>query len=187
MSSVGETIQEAIDLMNSGSYEFAFMPTSRAVEETVRRSTQSDTVSETAIDRFIKENFQLIAFMGMPRALPLPMNVPFGLKRIVPRFNIHHGAAEILSLAINDTLKFKLFPAQFGFNSAGSFEIKKGKLLLPAGTVCGLLGSVIFNPVNTDENIGDRYWIAISDFKMFVSELFGRKDLADRIIKFYSG
>jgi hypothetical protein len=29
------------------------------------------------------------------------------------------------------------------------------------------------------------YWISISDFKMFISELFGRQDLAERIMKFY--
>jgi len=103
----------------------------------------------------------------------------------MPSFNVHHGAQEIVSLAVTETLKRGLMPDQFAFNSTGIFEITDKKLLFPNGLICGLLGSVIFNPANKDETIGDRYWISISDFKMFVSELFGRDDLAARIMKFY--
>jgi hypothetical protein len=113
------------------------------------------------------------------------MNIPFGLKRIIPTFNSLHGAPEIISLVVNRTLQLEMMPAEFGFNSAGEFEIKDDKMLLPIGLICGLLGSVIFHPSNADETIGDQYWISISDFKWFVSELFGRQDLADRIMKFY--
>ena len=157
-----------------------------AIEATARKAYEKASLSEADVDRFFTENWQLIEFMGMPRALPLPMNIPYGLKRIVPSFNIHHGAKEIVSLAVTLTLKSGRMPAEFTFNSTGKFEIKGGKLLLPSGSVCGLLGSVIFHPSNKDETIGDQYWISVSDFKMFVSELFGRRDLADRILRFYS-
>lgn len=185
MVQVGQIVQEAIDLMNSGSFELAFVPAARSVEETIKKSGAGDAATESAVLRFIRENFDMITFMGMPRAVPLPMNISFGFKRIVPRFNVHHGAVEIVSMLVSDTLQFNRLPAEYGFNSAGTFEIRKGKLLLPSGLVCGLLGSVIFHPINAGEEIGEEYWISISDFKMFVSELFGRKDLAERIMRFY--
>ena len=87
---------------------------------------------------------------------------------------------------MRETLRFGRMPAEFAFNSTGRFEVKNGKmLLLPPGLVNGLLGSVIFHPVNRDEIIGEKYWMNISDFKMFISELWGRNDLAERIMKFY--
>ena len=184
MENVGQIVQEAIDLMNSGAHDAAMLPTARAIAATRAKETEAEP-GELEIERFLKENWPLITFMGMPQALPLPMNIPFALKRIVPAFNSLHGAPEIISLVVNRTLQLGLMPAEFGFNSTGTFEINDGKMLLPIGLVCGLLGSVIFNPSNAGESIGDRHWISISDFKMFVSELFGRKDLAERIMKFY--
>lgn len=182
---VGPIVQEAMDLMNSGLYQAAMRPTAMAIAATTAKATEKELPGELDIERFLKDNWPLITFMGMPRALPLPMNVPFGLKRIIPTFNSLHGAPEIISLVVNRTLQLGIMPTEFGFNSTGTFEIKGGKLLLPIGLVCGLLGSVIFHPTNAGESIGDQYWISVSDFKMFVSELFGRKDLADRIMKFY--
>jgi len=185
METVGEYVQEAVDFMNSGSYLRAVAPTARAIDATIRKYLGKDTLSENDFTRFLKENWQLITFMGMPRALPLPLNIPFGLKRIYPSFNVLHGAEEIILLVIRESLKFGRIPAEFAFNSAGRFELKDGKLLLPPGLVNGLLGSVIFHPVNKDETIGEKYWMNISDFKMFISELWGRQDLAERIMKFY--
>ena len=185
MNTVGDFVQEAVDLMNSGSYEKAFAPTASAISETAKKAFQKAALSDDNYKTFIKENWRLISFMGMPWALPLPMNIPFGLKRIVPAFNVHHGAEEIIQMAILQTLRTGRMPAAFAFNSTGKFEIKNAKLLLPNGLICGLLGSVIFHPANADETIGEKYWINISDFKMFISELWGRADLAERIMKFY--
>ena len=185
MTSVGEFVQEAIDLMNSGAYERAVPPTASAIDLTVQKINGKDSFSELDCGRFLKENWELITFMGMPRALPLAMSIPFAFKKIVPSFNSHHGALEIVSLLVTDTLKQRQMPPEFAFNSTGKFEIRNGRLLLPSGLVCGLLGSAIFHPSNKDEGIGDDYWISVSDFKMFVSELFGRDDLAARIMKFY--
>ena len=185
MEKVGEYVQEAVDFMNSGSFQRAVPLTALAIQATIRKAAEKDALSEDDFKRFLKQHWPLITFMGMPRALPLPMNVPFGLKRIVPQFNVHHGAEEIILLVLRETLKFNRFPAEFEFNSAGTFEIKNNKMLLPRGLVNGLLGSVIFHPVNRSETIGEKYWMNISDFKMFISELWGRRDLAERIMKFY--
>lgn len=185
MKTVGEYVQEAADFMNSGSFQRAVAPTALAIEATLGKSLEKTSLSEDDFKRFIKQNWALMTFMGMPRALPLPMNVPFGLKRIFSTFNVHHGAEEIILLVIRESLKFGRMPAEFAFNSSGSFEMKGNKLLLPRGLVNGLLGSVIFHPTNRDEIIGEKYWMNISDFKMFISELWGRADLAERIMKFY--
>lgn len=185
MQTVGEYVQEAVDFTNSGFALRAMLPTARAIEATIRKAAEKESLSEDDFKRFLKENWQLITFMGMPRALPLPMNVPFGLKRIVPSFNVHHGAEEIVLLVIRETLKSGRIPNAFAFNSAGRFEIKDNKMLLPPGLVNGLLGSVVFHPTNKGETIGEKYWMSISDFKMFISELWGRADLAERIRKFY--
>lgn len=185
MATVGELVQEAIDFTNSGAKTSAVLPTARAIEATILKSLEKDAATEDDLKRFLKQNWQLIVFMGMPRALPLPMNIPFGLKRIVPQFNVHHGAEEIVLLILRETLKTGRMPAAFAFNSAGSFEIKAGKLMLPPGLINGLLGSVIFHQTNKNETIGKKYWMNISDFKMFISELWGRADLAERIMKFY--
>ena len=185
MKKIGELVQESIDFMNSGNYGRAVLPCALAIDETVKKVLGKEAVSEDDFKRFLKQNWELIAFMGMSRALPLPLNLPFELKRIVPQFNIHHGAEEIILLVLRQTMRFGKMPAEFDFNSGGTFEIKQGKLLLPSGLVNGLLGSVIFNEVNKDESIGEKYWMSISDFKMFISELWGRQDLAERIRKFY--
>jgi hypothetical protein len=185
MKTVGELVREAMDLVDRGFYEQAFVPTAAAISETARKAFQKDESSDDDRKRFLKENWQLISFMGMGSALPLPMNISFGFKRIVPTFNVHHGAEEIILYVISQTLKINKLPDTIALNNKGIFEIKNNRLLLPKAVVSGLLGSVIFHPSNKDETIADKYWMSISDFKMFVSELWGRADLAQRIMKFY--
>ncbi|HEX8247468.1 MAG TPA: hypothetical protein VF599_04730 [Pyrinomonadaceae bacterium] len=180
MKSVGKLVQEAIDFMNAGSYEAAFVPTCTAINETAKKIFETENYQ-----RFIRENWQLVSFMGLPRALPLPLNIPFALKRIVPAFNSHHGAKEIIFHLVQQTLSTGKMPAQFAFASTDIFEIKKNKLLIPLSLLGGLLGVVIVQSVNKGELIDEKYWMNIADFKMFISELWGRSDLAERIMKFY--
>jgi hypothetical protein len=185
MQTIGHLVQETIDFLNSGFKTRSMTPTAQAIEGTMKKAFAKENLSPDDYKKFLKQNWQLIVFMGMPRALPLPLNVTFGVKRIFPSFNVHQGADDIISLILRETLKNGRMPDGFAFNSEGKFEMKDGKLLLPPGLVNGLLGSVIFNPVNREESIGEKYWMSISDFKMFISELWGRADLAGRIMKFY--
>lgn len=185
METVGQLVQETIDCINSGFKTRSVTPAARAVEATIRKVFTKESVSPDDFKRFLKENWRLIVFMGMPRAFPLPLNIPFGVKRNFPSFNVHHGAEEIVQLILLETLKTGRMPSAFGFNTEGRFEMQDGKLLLPPGIVNGILGGVIFHPVNAHETIGEKYWMTISDFKMFISELWGRNDLAERIMKFY--
>lgn len=182
---IGEHIQEAIDFMDRGLFPLAFVSACAAVSETLKKANEKEILNEDDFRRFIKENWELISFMCLPRAFPLPLNIPFGVKRIEPKFNVHHGADEIVLLVINKTLALGRLPDEFAFHSDAGFEIKSGKLFIPHTLVGGLLGIAVVHPINKDETIADKYWINISDFKMFVSELWGRIDLAVRVRKFY--
>lgn len=181
---VGENIQEAVDLMERGLSEMAFAATCAAICETIKKAVGKPDLSDSDYQRFIRENWRLIPFMSLPEALPLPLNVPFGLKRIVPRFNVNHGVDEIILLVISQTLIIGKLPPEFAINSNGVFEVKNNKFFLPNTLLGGLLGIVIVQPINKDETIPDKYWINIAGFKMFISELWGRIDLAERIMKF---
>ncbi len=182
---VGQNVQEAVDLMERGLYEIAFATTCAAINETIKKTVGKSDLSDGDYQRFVRENWRLISFMSLPKALPLPMNIPFGLKRIVPKFNVHHGAEEIILLVINQTSLIGKLPPEFAFNFNGLFEVKKDKFFLPNTLLGGLLGIIIVQPINKDETIPDKYWMNIADFKMFTSELWGRIDLAERIMKFH--
>ena len=184
--SVGEHIQAAIDYTDRGHFSLGFVAACAAIEKTLKKATEKEILTDDDFRRFIRENWELISFMSLPRALPLPLNVPFGVKRIDPKFNVHHGADEIVLLLISRTLSLGRLPSDFVFHSEGGFEIKDGKLNVPHTLVGGLLGIAVIHPINTDESVPDKYWINISDFKMFVSELWGRIDLAVRVRKFYT-
>ena len=177
MKKVGELVQEAIDFMNSGLAQYAIIPTVAAIAETAK--------SVGGCDEFIRENWDLIAFMGLPRALPLPLKISFGAKRIFPQLNINADAQTIILFLIRETLAKGKMPDEFAFHSNGEFEIKDNKIFLPESLISGLLGVIIVHPENKNEQIGEKYWMNISDFKMFISELWGRRDLAERIMKFY--
>ena len=112
MKTVSEYVQEAVDLMESGSYEFALAPTVAAISETAKNAFEKDDLSEDDYRKFIKENWQLITFMGMPRALPLPLNSEnFGVK----------GFLEVLiATGPADTISGKSSGSSFGGSSSQS-------------------------------------------------------------------
>ena len=182
---ISEHLEQAIDATDRGLNSIAFVSTCAAITETLKKKTGKELLSEDDYADFIKAIPELFAFMCLPRAYPLALNVPFGVKRIDPKFNIHHGAEEIVLLVLRKTIALGRVPEEFAFHSGGAFEINDGKLLMPHTLVGGLLGLVVVDPVNQDETGGEKYWINISDFKMFVSELWGRIDLAERVRKFY--
>lgn len=62
-----------------------------------------------------------------------------------------------------------------------------GHLVLNQGLVWGLLAAVVTSPLNKSETVPESYWLTIGTFKMFVSEWWGRLDLAKRIVKVNTG
>lgn len=185
MNKVGELIQETIEAMESGALEAAFATTCAAVAATLKKSPATDELSSGDYRDFIKRHWRLLAFMGLPRALPMPLEVDYKLKRIIPGFNISGAEALILHL-VHQTAASGRTPAQFKFHAGATFEIRGNQIFIPATLVGGLLGIVIFQPANRDQSVPNKFWINISDFKMFVSEFWGRIDLAERIMNFYT-
>lgn len=76
-------------------------------------------------------------------------------------------------------------PSDIKFFTANYFEVNDHRLFVPSTLLSSFLALVVVHPVNKNEEIGDKYWVSIADFKMFISELWGRIDLAERVRKFY--
>jgi hypothetical protein len=86
---------------------------------------------------------------------------------------------------VRQTLATRRLPFEIGFNKFGGIELEKDKLLFSKTMLFAVVGSVIFNPVNKNEQVADKYWLNVWDFKMFISELWGRDDLIRRIMATY--
>jgi hypothetical protein len=186
MDKIGELVQQSIDLAEKGLFELAFAPTCKALRDTAQRSFDDGHIATADLQAYIRQHWKLINFVGIPRGSTLPADLPFRLRRAVPSFNVPDVFQEIVIFAIRQTLATSRLPIEIGFNKIGGIEVKGDKLLFSSVLIFGLLESVIFDPINKDEKIPDRYWVNIWDFKMFVSELWGREDLAERVMNLYS-
>ena len=184
MNKVGELMREAIEAMENGATDTAFSKTCAALAETLKKSLETADLTGGDYQNFIKRHWRLLTFMGLPQALPLPLAVEFNLMKLVHGFNLRSVEELILHL-IRQTALTGRMPPSFRFHSGGAFEVGSHQILIPATLVGGLVGIVIFQPVNKDETVPDKYWLNISDFKMFISEFWGRIDLAERVMSFY--
>ncbi len=185
MNQVGELIQKAIEAMENGATAAAFAAACAAVTATLKKSLETDVLSGGDYQKFVKQHWKLLTFMGLPRALPMPLEVDYKLKTIVHGFNLS-GAEEMILHLVRQTAVMNRTPAQFTFHAGATFEIRGNQIFVPATLIGGLVGIVIFQPANRDQSVPDKFWINISDFKMFVSEFWGRIDLAERIMNFYT-
>lgn len=185
METVGSVVREAIDFTDKGLFEMAFVSACVAFSETAKKAFEKESLTETDYKRFIEENRQLISLMGVPKTLP-EIQTPFELQKTAPRLRTSYPVENFLFYAVHQTVISGKLPATFTFNSNYSLETDMGRVLLPVNLIWGLLASVIFHPANKDETIPDKYWFSIANFKMFISEFWGRRDLAERIMKFYS-
>jgi len=184
MKQVGELIQEAIEAMECNASERAFDTVGAALKITLQKSLEKENLNNGDYQNFIKRHWQLLTFMGLPQALPMPLDVDYKLKGIVQGFNIS-GAEELILHLVRQTAVTGKTPAHFKFHPGKTFEINNKQIYIPATLVGGLLGLVILQPINKGEAVSDKFWINIADFKMFVSEFWGRIDLAERIMNFY--
>ncbi len=184
MNEVGELMREAIEAMENGANDAAFAKTCAAVTETLKKSLEMEDLSGGDYQRFIKQHWRLLCFMGLPHALPLPLAVEFNLTKLFHGFTLRNAEDLILHL-VRQTAVMGKVPPQFRLHPGNTFEVAGNQILIPAAFVGGLVGIVIFQPVNKGETVPDKYWLNISDFKMFISELWGRIDLAERVMRFY--
>ncbi len=179
METVSELVQEAIDYIEKGLFEQAFLPACKAFEATARKVS-----ADVNFKKIVDENWWLISFMSFPNAASLYLKIPIIIKEISPNPRTY-SLKEIVTFVLTYTLRSGKLPTIIKPSANTNFEKQGGKLLIPNSLTFGLLGFAIFNPVNKNEIISDKYWLNVSSFKMFVSEFFGRIDLAERIVKFY--
>lgn len=186
MKTIGELLQEALDLADRDLYESAFVPVCDALNQTAQKVFENDASSEPAYQRFIRDNWRLISFVGVLQKKSLPLNLPFGLRRAIASFNTPDLPEQLVIFLVRQTLATRRLPLETAFNNSTKFKIENDKLLLPRSLFYALLGINVLHPANKKETIPDNYWINIRDFKMFISELWGRADLAERVMKIYS-
>ena len=184
MKQVGELMRESIEALENGATDAAFASACAAVGETLRKSLETEDLNGTDYQKFIKQHWRLLCFMGLPHALPLPNAVEFNLIKLIHGFTLRNAEDLILHIIRQTALMGKL-PPQFRFHSGNTFEVVNNQILVPAALVGSVIGIVIFQPVNKDEAVPDKYWLNVSDFKMFISEFWGRIDLAERVMNFY--
>ncbi len=183
MKTVGSLVQETLDYTDRGLFEPAFVSACAALSETAKRVFEKEDLSEPDYKKFIAENLRLISFMGVPAVLQ-EIEAPFEFQKTSPKIKTGYRVENFLFFAVYQTAVSSKLPSAFTFSSL-SLETNVGKVLLPVNLIWGLLASVIFHPANKAETIPDKYWFSVGDFKMFISELWGRRDLIERIIKFY--
>lgn len=185
MRTIGQCLEETLNLSSRKNFEQAFLPLCEALNQTADKIYRDNFPADLYYQRFIRENWQLISFMGLPYSLEVPPNLPFSIRRAVPSLSIPNLAQEIVIYSVRQTLTVRRFPLEIGFDKVGSLQIADEKLIFPQNVLFALIGSIVFHPINSNEKIKGEYWINIRGFQMFISELWGRNDLAERIMNLY--
>ncbi|MEK7723969.1 MAG: hypothetical protein AAB336_06445 [Acidobacteriota bacterium] len=186
MKSIGQLVEETISVADRGLPEFAFYNACEALNQTAQMIYKDEELVEPAFQKFIRDNWRLISFMGFG-GMEFPENLPFTLRRSVAALNMPFLAQEVVIYAVRHTLSTHQMPLGVGIAHVGHLRIENDKLLFPKNFLFAILGSVILNPINKNEEVADKFWISIWDFKMFISELWGRIDLAERVMNLYEG
>ena len=189
MLSVGQRIQEAIDHMDRGDYLLALTPVCVALDITSQRYFEKQHSSRSLYKKFIQEHLWLITFMGVPGLMSTIIRIPFVHEHVKPDAAGNIGIEDMIyhvvrcSLMHEDEKSTKVV-----WNNVISFGTDSlGNLVLSPQLIWGLIGVVVFSSVNKEESIPDRYWLSAGTFKMFISELWGRIDIAKRAVKYVTG
>lgn len=185
VKSNGELVKKAVDLMERGLFGEAFAFVCAALETTIKKSLDTEDVLLPDYRQFINEHWDLISFMCLPNVKSQYLEKRFIIKETSLNPHRDFTVKEIVVFLITQTAKNGKLPNNITFFAGNDFNKMNEKLLVPSTLVGGLLGFVIVYPVNKNETVPENYWANISDFKMFISELWGRIDLAERILKFY--
>lgn len=189
MVSVGERVQEAIDRMGEGKITQALTPACIALDVTSQRHAGAKRSGRALFKRFVREHLWLITYVGFPGLMASTVRVPFSHPDVQPDAAGTVGIEDIIyhvvrcSLIHSDEKASKIV-----WNRAIALgHDQQGNLVLNQGLVWGLVSAVVFAPVNKGESIADSYWLQVGQFTMFISELWGRIDLAKRFVKFHTG
>ncbi|GAC1634529.1 MAG: hypothetical protein NVS9B10_30630 [Nevskia sp.] len=176
--------------MGKGDIVLALTPACIALDVTSQRHASADRSSRTHFKKFVQDYLWLITYVGFPGLMASTVRLPFAHPDVKTDSAGTVGIEDIIyhiircSLVHNDEKQ----AAKVVWNkhiALGSDS--KGNLVLNESLVWGLLAAVVFSPVNKSEQIPETYWLSVADFKMFITELWGRVDIAKRIATIYTG
>lgn len=189
MVSVGQRVQESIDHMTQGKIALALTPACIALDITSQRHAGAKRSGRALFKRFVQEYLWLITYVGFPGLMASTVRVPFSHTDVKPDAAGTVGIEDIIYHVIRCSLiHADERSSKVVWNKAIALGLdQKGNLVLNQGLVWGLLSAVVFAPVNKSESIPEPYWLQVGQFTMFISELWGRVDLAKRIVKFHTG
>jgi hypothetical protein len=185
MTTLGNLIEQTIEYGDRGLFELAFVPACETVRQTAEKLYQGEENAEPAFQRFLRENWRIISLLAITRDLQIPADIPLVVRQAIPGNAIVNSSEELVIYAVRQTLAMNRMPLALGFINRGGTVVEGEKLLLPKSLIFAMLAAVIVNPINKDETITDKYWLNMWDFKMFISELWGRDDILRRIIELY--
>ena len=189
MVSVGDRVKEAIDWMARGNLAQALSSVSIALDMTAQRHAGTDRSGHAIRKRFIQDYLWLIAHLGFPGGISPTASDPFADHNVKAGAVGTVGAEEIIDHVVRCGLsRSDGKPSKVAWKKAIALgRDEEGNLVLNEGLVWGLVSAVVFAPVNRSESVPEEYWLQVGQFRMFISELWGRVDLAKRIVKFHTG
>lgn len=181
MSEIGELVRECIDSGSRKLPDRAFTVACLAYSKTFEKVYESaEGASELEKKHFIKENWWILEFMGLKYALPLGEKITGELPKFIPGFHKNHTVQDVFLFLIRQNTVAEAMPLGFEIGELNRFEAREEKLYLPVSAAHALLGAAVFHPVNKNESVPENYWLNFGSFRTFVSELWGRQDLARR-------
>jgi hypothetical protein len=185
MDKLGKLIEQTIELGDRGLFELAFVSACEAIQQTADNLYQDEELAEPSFQRFLRDNWRIISLLAITRDLQIPTDIPLAVRQSIPGNLMANSAEQLVIYTVRQALAMKRMPISLGFVKRGGMMVDGEKLLIPKSLIFAMLAAVIVNPINKDQSVGDKYWLNMWDFKMFISELWGRDDLLKRIVNLY--
>jgi hypothetical protein len=185
MTTLGKLIEQIVEYGDRGLFELAFVPACEALRLTADNLYQDEKIAEPSFQRFLRENWRIISLLAITRDLQIPADIPLAVRQSIPGNLMADSAEKLVIYAVRQALAMKRMPISLGFVKRGGMIVDGEKLLIPKSLIFAMLAVVIVNPINKYQSVGDKYWLNMWDFKMFISELWGRDDLVKRMINLY--
>jgi hypothetical protein len=185
MNTLGKLIEQTIELGDRGLFDLAFVSACEAIRLTADKLYQGEDIAEPPFQRFVRDNWRMISLLAITRDLQIPADLPLAVRQAIPGNLMADSAEQLTIYAVRQTLAMNRMPVSLGFVKSGGMVVEGERLLLPRSLIFAMLAALILNPINKNESVDDKYWLNMWDFKMFISELWGRDDLIKRIINLY--
>jgi hypothetical protein len=189
MVTIGDRIQEAIDYMDKGKIELALTPTCIALDITAQEYYLKNKSSGKNYKNFIQEYLWLITYMGLPGVLSNSLKIPFKHSDVKLDQDGFCSLEEIIYHVIRcGLIHGNGIDPKIEWNKIITLGLtQNGNLLLSDKLIWGLIGSIVFSEVNSNQKTGDFCWISIADFKFFINDIWGRIHIPKKIVKMYIG